>query len=575
VNALHPIYTARTECQDCYKCIRLCPVKAIKVEAGCATVVSELCVSCGHCVEICPHGAKRVRDDRRAVERALAARPRVIVSLAPSFVSEFPGVSPAQLVCAFRQLGFSDVSETALGAQEVSAQIAGLIATDSRRVLISTACPVVVDYFRKYQPRYAGALTGLLSPLLTHTKLLRHLYGDQIGVVFVGPCIAKKCEADDHPELLDAALTFADVKAWFERKGIVPGDLEPIAGDRFIPEPAHDGALYPIEGGMSAGVEACLKAKPARFVSISGIHNIAIALEGLNDSPVNVPVFLELLACEGGCVNGPQAAKSGTLAKRLRVLDYAPSSPSGRAAEATVPIAEAYPAKPLPKDEFREAQIREVLRSVGKHSPEDELNCGGCGYDSCREFAAAFLMGRAERKMCVTYMRKLAQKKTHALMQKMPSAVVIVDERLKVIECNPNFVRFFGGDEVTDPQELEGVELDTLVPFYRLFRSVLESGQEILNQDIRFGGRIFNASVFSVEKHSVLGGIFRDTTKPALEKEQIIERTRQVIQKNLLTVQQIAYLIGENAAESEIALNSIVDSFSPENMDSKQPGHDQ
>jgi PAS domain-containing protein len=304
----------------------------------------------------------------------------------------------------------------------------------------------------------------------------------------------------------------------------------------------------------------------ARFESFSGFRGFTRALDGMEDLRADQPVFLELLACEGGCVNGPKTSGAvGTVRRRNRVLRYAREADDPAAG---FPIESAYPAEPAPRRIISEAQIRNVLRGVGKHTLEDELNCGGCGYDTCRAFAEAFLMGRAERRMCVTYMRKLAEKKTHALMQKMPSAVVLVDENLRILECNPSFLRFFcAGDETDTPPAIEGESLEALVPFHNLFETVLETGEEILGKEIRFRGSVFNTTIFPVEKHSVVGGIFRDETQPAVRKEQIIERARQVIQKNLHTVQQIAYLIGENAAESEIALNAIVDSFAPERID--------
>ena len=225
----------------------------------------------------------------------------------------------------------------------------------------------------------------------------------------------------------------------------------------------------------------------------------------------------------------------------------------------------------MPKPEYTETQIRDALRTVGKYSVEDELNCGGCGYDSCREFARALIARNAERMMCATYTRKLAQKKANALLQKMPSAVVIVDDELKIIECNANFVRLFS-DDVEHAKELEGVALDSVIPFSSLFRRVLESGEDIVSHDIRYQRSILNASIFAIEPQSVLCGIFQDITEPIFQKEQIITRAREVIQKNLKTVQQIAYLLGENAADSEIILNSIVRSFSPEDVDEKGAG---
>jgi PAS domain-containing protein len=271
--------------------------------------------------------------------------------------------------------------------------------------------------------------------------------------------------------------------------------------------------------------------------------------------------FLELLACDGGCVNGPKSRLGGTAVKRHRVLRRVDATPAAPAP--AVEISKVYEPNPAPVFEYTDPQIREALRSVGKLTAEDELNCGGCGYDSCREFARALAIGRGERQMCVSYMRKLAQKKTHILMQKMPSAVVIADENLRVVECNPRFAEYFATDG-GDAETLAGADLVSLVPFYSLFRRVLATGEEVLDREIRLRGRVFTASVFGIEKDSLVGGIFRDATQPAVQKEQIIRRAREVNQKNLRTVQQIAYLIGENAAETEMALDAIIESFTAE-----------
>lgn len=556
MNARHPIYTERTECQDCYKCIRACPLKAIKVESGYASVVPELCVCCGHCVETCPHDAKKVRNDRPKVEALLAAGGPVYVSLAPSFAAEFAGVSPEQMTAALRRLGFAGVSETALGAEQVSAALSRMLKDSGPRVMLSSACPVAVEYIRKYAPAAAPLLSPVMSPMLAHARLLRREFGDGIGVVFIGPCIAKKREADDCPELVGAALTFEDLREWFRERKIQPERLAPDAGGGFVPRAAGRGGLYPVEGGMIAGIDAA----GASFMSFSGMKSITAALTGLDGFRGPRPLFLELLACEGGCINGPKTSKPRALAvKRQRIADYAGSAEPPAAG---VEIAREYPACPVPVTEIPEAQIREALRQVGKFSPEDDLNCGGCGYDSCREFARALLFGRAERRMCATYMRKLAEKKAYALMRKMPAGVVVVDDRLRVVECNPNFARFFAGEAT--PESLEGQELSSIAPFYTLFERVLRTGEDFLDRDVRFNGFIYRASIFSVEKQSLVAATFMDITEPSGRKEQIIARTREVVRRNLETVQQIAYLIGENAAESEIALNSIVESFAPE-----------
>jgi iron only hydrogenase large subunit-like protein len=563
---VHSIYTEKRECQDCHKCIRECPVKAIRVQDGYARVVPENCILCGNCVLACPSSAKQVRNDLPKVKELLSQGRKVVVSLAPSFVAQFPGIQAAQLIHALKRLGFFAVSETALGAQQVSAGVLSLMQDEPGHVWISSACPAVVDFIAKYRPEFQGNISALLSPLLTHCKMLREHYGDEIATVFIGPCIAKKREAEEHPELLDLVLTFEDLEGWLTQENIDLSAIVETPADRFALEEAREGALYPIEGGLVTGLAMGNDIKGSQIMSFSGIANVEQALKGIAEWRPEHNIFLELTACAGSCVNGPKAARNTSIAKRrFDVLRYAkPANDSPRVP--TLAATRPYTGSAVARNECSETQIREALRSVGKYSIEDELNCGGCGYDSCRDFAHALIARNAERMMCATYTRKLAQKKANALLQKMPSAVVIVDEQLKIIECNANFLRLFS-DDVSQEKELEGCSLDAVIPFSGLFQRVLESAEDIVSHDIRYQRSILNTSIFTIEPHLVLCGIFQDITEPIFQKEQIIERARDVIQKNLKTVQQIAYLLGENAADSEIILNSIVRSFSPEELD--------
>jgi iron only hydrogenase large subunit-like protein len=563
---LDSIYTKKRECQDCHKCIRECPVKAIRVQDGYTRVVPELCIMCGNCVLACPSSAKCVRDDLPAAKALLAGGRKVVASLAPSFVAQFPGVRPAQLIHALKQLGFFAVSETALGAQQVSASVFALMRTEPKQIWISSACPVVVDFIAKYHPECQPHVSAVLSPLLTHCKMLRMHYGDDIATVFIGPCIAKKKESEQHPELLDVVLTFEDLDRWLIEENIQVAEIAEISADRFEPEDAQEGALYPIEGGMVPGSGGNSEFSSSQFMSFSGIPNVEQALKGISEWKPEHNIFFELTACAGSCVNGPKAARNTSVARRrYDIVHYAkPATQPQR--KVSLGIAQRYAAAPIARNEHSELQLREALRTVGKYSADDELNCGGCGYDSCRDFAHALIDRNAERMMCATYTRKLAQKKANALLQKMPSAVVIVDEDLKIIECNAHFVRLFRS-EAENAKSLEASALSDVIPFSYLFRRVLDSGEDIVGHDIRYQRSILNTSIFTVEPHTVIGGIFQDITEPIFQKEQIIGRAREVIQKNLKTVQQIAYLLGENAADSEIILNSIVRSFSPPEVD--------
>jgi PAS domain-containing protein len=453
----------------------------------------------------------------------------------------------------------------------VSASVRSLMKTEPGRVWISSACPVVVDFVAKYRPECEANVAALLSPLLTHCKILRDHYGRDIAIVFIGPCIAKKKEAEQHPELLDAVLTFEDLETWLAEEDIDLTEVRETDDDCFTPEEAREGSLYPIENGMAPGILRDGELNGSHVMSFSGISNVEQALKGIAEWRPEHSIFLELTACAGSCVNGPKAARNRSIAqRRFQILEYAKPAhglPKSESLARTRP----YSAVPVPQEEVSALQIDEALRSVGKHSSEDELNCGGCGYESCRDFARALIARNAERMMCATYTRKLAQKKANALLRKMPSAVVIVDEQLKIIECNANFLRLFSED-VEQEKELEGTALDAVIPFSNFFQRVLESGEDIVSHDIRYQRSILNTSIFAIEPHSVLCGIFRDITEPIFQKEQIIGRARDVIEKNLKTVQQIAYLLGENAADSEIILNSIVRSFSPEELNDADSG---
>ena len=575
MNFLNPIFTEKRECQDCYKCVRNCPVKAIKVEGGYASVVPELCIVCGHCVEVCPNGAKKVRDDLANARQLLRLKKPVLVSLAPSYITEFPGLKAAQMIGALKKLGFAGVSETALGAQQVSAQAAALLQKNPARVLASSACPTVVAFLQKHRAAGSELLTGLLSPLLTHCKMLRQIFGADIGIVFIGPCIAKKLEAAQHPELLDVVLTFENLRRWLEQEKIAFDSADEEVALRFVPESAAEGAWYPVDGGMIAGMKSTCAVTDGSLMAFSGLGAIKKALDGIEDMKPDNGLFLELLACEGGCVNGPKVRKrDATVMKRHRVLRAVviPQIPFPRPPTMDTPTD--FKVAPLPVAQYPDSQIREALRLVGKLSPDDELNCGGCGYDTCRDFGIALIGQKAERAMCVTYMRQLASKKANALIQKMPSAVVIVNEAMRVIEFNAAFIHLFAPEKATGAASIEGVALAEVMPFASLFHSVLKSGEDILDRDLRFQHTILHATIFSIEKNCLVGGIIQDITKPAVRKEQVIRKAREVIQKQIATTQQIAYLLGENAADAEITLNSIIESFSPPKPDEPKENND-
>lgn len=562
----YPLYTIKNNCMDCYKCVRRCPVKAIKIEDNSAQIVPDLCIACGTCYKVCPAKAKQPRNDLVRAKHLIESGKDVYVSLAPSWIAEFPELSAENMIAALRRLGFRGVGETAAGAEEVSAHIAGLLGKKESGMLISTACPSVVEYIRKYLPEMTKHLTPLSSPLLAHCRMLKNKLGSNIEVVFVGPCIAKKLEADAHPDLLSLSLSFGDIRQWFHDAGIIPEEIRTSVYDKFVMTKAEEGTAYPIEGGMIETVKPYPAAKNAYMMQISGIANIKRELAGLKPEQFDRPVFIECLACAGGCVAGPcMTNRTPGFDKRLDILKHSNFSDQAGKRQPQADISLQYAENQVVDQEFSEAEIRKALAMIGKYSVEDELNCGGCGYDTCRNFAKAMLAGKAEPEMCVSNMKHQAQRKANALIRCIPSPIVIADSNLNIIECNDKFAEAFWKEEehgeIYDRNDLRGADLRDFIDFTNLFSASLDLGQDIRREHIRFGDRLFDVVVFNIDQKQIVGGIIQDVTKMEMKKEQIAEKARDVIHKNLATVQQIACTLGEHMAETEILLRSIAEDY--------------
>lgn len=558
---LRPIYTEPDNCQDCYKCVRECPVKAIQIENNKAYIIEKRCIYCGHCTQVCPTGAKKIRDGVSRVRLILQKHPQVILSLAPSWVTEFEQTSASQLIAAVRQLGFTAVSETAIGAELVSARVSSFLEKSAPGVYISSACPVVVEYIRKYSTEHTGAITPLLSPMLAHAKILKQHYGKDVKVIFAGPCICKKLEADNFRDLVEVAITFKDLKNWLEKEKIVPEQLTASPDDHFVPWTAGQGQLYPLEGGMLPGIRE--EKRKVVKMAFSDLGNIKDVIKNLSLQREHDSIFLELLACKGGCINGPAKLSPTSLAiKRYNIQNRQATSPEGKADDLSqLDIQNHFQAESCANPPHSEEEIKQALAAVGKTCPEDELNCSGCGYDSCRDFALAMLEGRAEENMCVSYMRKIAHDKATVLLQKIPAGVLLVDQELKISDMN-SFCANLLGEEVNMIYEaapgLPGVALDRICPFADLFRTVLTTGKELKERQIREEDKIWLLSIYNIQPHRLVFGLLKDLREPYVHQEWMLEQTREVIRQYMSTVQQVACLLGENAAYTDTTLRSVM-----------------
>ncbi len=562
----YPLYTIKNNCMDCYKCVRRCPVKAIKIEDSSAQIVPDLCIACGTCYRVCPAKAKQPRNDLIRARHLIDSGKDVYVSLAPSWITEFEGLPAEKMIAALRRLGFRGVGETAAGAEEVSSNIAKLLEQKESGLMISTACPSVVEYIKKYLPEMTPFLTPLSSPLLAHCRMLKDRLGPEIEVVFVGPCIAKKLEADAHPDLLSLSLSFADIRQWFKDAGIVPEEIRTSVYDQFTMVKAQEGTAYPIEGGMIETLKPYSSAQKAYMMQISGIQNIKRELAELNPADTDRPVFVECLACHGGCVSGPCITnRKPGFSKRIDILKQSAFTDLAGKRTPQTDIAQQYGSQLTPAHEFTETEIRKALTVIGKYGVEDELNCGGCGYDTCRNFAKAMLAGKAEPEMCVSNMKQQAQRKANALLRCIPSPIVIADSDLGIIEYNDKFVETFWSEEehgeIYDRNNLHGANLRDFIGFTNLFAASLDLEQDIRREHIRFNDRLFDVVVFNIDKKQIVGSIIQDVTKMEMKKERIAAKAKDVIKKNLATVQQIACTLGEHMAETEILLRSIAEDY--------------
>ena len=567
----NPVYTEKNNCQDCYKCLRQCPVKAIKVEGSNASIIASECIYCGHCVEVCPAGAKKVREDLSSVLSGIDKGEKIIACLAPSYVSEIEDVNEETLSRALRNAGFMGVSQTALGAEIVATETSHYIKNHPDSVVISSCCPSVVLLVNKYYPQLADKIVPVLSPMQAHAKMLKEKYGDNIKTAFFGPCISKKTENDHVNGLTDYILTFNDLRDILEMYSF-PADEKETGRETFIPFRAGKGNYFPVDGGMIATMKKEALVTDTNYMSFTGIVRIREILEDILEGKLVAPLFLELMTCEGGCVKGPcTISKSSEAVKRQRVLQLSESLNQHETNGYLMTNIESEhnfkEAVPLPCES--EKEITDALRASGKFTDRDELNCGGCGYDSCRDFAIAMLRGKAERMMCVSYTRRVAHDKASVLLKKIPYGVVVSDENLTVIDSNSLFPTLIGGDiaEIYNSAgKIEGSDLKKSISFYRLFESVLHSGEEMVERTIKENGLLLNISVITIQPHKIVCGIVRNLQNPETRQEHVVRTTREVIRRNMDIVQKIAFLLGENAAFTESALNSVAESMENETI---------
>ena len=441
-------------CKDCYKCLRECPIKAIEVKNHQAAIIKDRCILCGHCTMICPQNAKIVHSRKKDVEALLATGDKIIASVAPSFISSFGAMDFSSMRIALCKIGFTDAEETAVGAEVVTAEYRKLLESGKYRNFITSACPAACRMIQMYFPKALKYLAPVDSPMIAHAKILRKRYPDA-KIVFIGPCIAKRREAFESG-IIDDVLTYEELNEIFTERNIIIDEittLEQKGGH------ANLAKIYPISHGIIKSFDKLPGGY--EYMAVDGANRCVDALEHI-ESLSNV--FLEINTCQDACVNGPCALphSGGSIKATSDVRDYVKSEttarPSAKVSDFGLSFATEYPRIRPSGTPASEKTIEEILRRTGKTKPEDELNCGACGYSTCREKAWAVYNGFADIEMCIPYMRQRAESMAYDIIQNSPEGLVVLDQDMKIIEINNKAKEMLGIVAKTDLKGLPAVD---------------------------------------------------------------------------------------------------------------------
>lgn len=549
----------KSNCKNCYKCIRHCPVKAIRFSGNQAHIIGDECILCGHCFVVCPQNAKEIVNETEKVRVLLQSYP-VYVSLAPSFIANYEGVGINAMRTALKKLGFADVEETALGATVVKNEYDRLLREEKRDIVISSCCHSVNLLIQKYFPKELPYLADVLSPMQAHCADLKRRHPGA-KTVFIGPCVAKKDEAAHYDGIVDAVLTYEELTEWLNHEGVVlekEMDSQQESRARF----------FPTTGGILKTMN--LDAPGYRYMAIDGIENCISALKDIENGNIH-HAFIEMSSCVGSCVGGPVMEKyhPSPVREYIAVAEYAgdkdfvveqPDSNDLRKHFSLIERENKMPS---------EYEINAALRQMGKMSKRDELNCGSCGYNTCREKAIAICQGKAEASMCLPYLQKKAEGFSDRIVNNTPNGIIVLNDSLEVQQINEAAMDIMNIRSSSDVLGEQVVRIMDPSVFYEVQKKKfnIHNRRVYLAEYKRY---VELTVVYDTDNHLFIG-IMRDITDEEKEREkkesiskQTIETADKVVDKQMRIVQEIASLLGETAAETKIALTKLKESIKDE-----------
>ena len=550
----------KSNCKSCFRCVRKCPVKAIRFSGNQAHIIGNECILCGNCVVQCPQNAKEISDSIEKVRVLLQSGDPVVVSLAPSFIANYEGVGIDSMRASLKKLGFFDAEETAIGATIVKTEYERMLREDERDIVITSCCHSINLLIQKHFPACLEYLADVMSPMQAHCSDIKKRIPDA-KTVFIGPCVAKKDEAEYYEGIVDAVLTFEELDKMLEDEGV---KLE--AG--LDSEEKSRARFFPTTGGVLKTMAQ--NAEGYTYIAIDGVENCMAALKDIESGKIH-KCFIEMSACIGSCINGPVMRKSHSspINDYMSVANYA----GERDFDVNQPAPE-FLKKNFTSIEHKLAmpsdnEIMTVLRQMGKFKPSDELNCGTCGYNTCRDKAIAIIQGKAEISMCLPYLKDKAESFSDSIVKNTPNGLIVLNEDLEVQQINAAARKIMNVRSESDVLGEPVVRiLDPTV-----FLQVKNSGRTVRDQRTylaEYKKYVEQTVVYDPDSRMLIG-IMRDITDEEADREkkarinkQTVEVADTVVEKQMRIVQEIASLLGETAAETKIALTKLKESIGDE-----------
>ena len=550
----------KSNCKNCYKCIRHCPVKSIRFSGNQAHIIGNECILCGHCFVVCPQNAKQIVDETEKVRVLLQSGDPVIVSLAPSFIANYAGAGIGSMRTALRKLGFYDVEETALGATMVKREYDRILQDENRDIVISSCCHSVNLLIQKYFPNCLPYLADVMSPMQAHCKDIKKRIPNA-KTVFIGPCVAKKDEAEHYEGIVDATLTFEELSAWLQEESITP-EQEIDNTDKSLAR------FFPTTGGILKTMSQ--QAQDYTYFAIDGIENCIAALKDIEDGKVH-KCFIEMSACAGSCVGGPVMEKHrlNPVSDYAAVAKYAGKNDFEVEQPETVEMKKIFEFIAQRSAKPSDFEIDRILRQMGKFKPSQELNCGSCGYDTCREKAVAIYQGKAEISMCLPYLKDKAESFSDTIVKNTPNGLIVVNDLLEVQQINSAALKILNLRAASDVMGSQLVRILDPLPFMNVqsnHRGIYNERTFLAEYD-----RYVEMTIVPDKESNMLICIMTDVTEEEAARRrkedisrQTVEVADKVVDKQMRIVQEIASLLGETAAETKIALSKLKESIKDE-----------